>query len=229
MNALVLRAAAALVCLAVPAGLVASWLGQAEERLEIAAGKPRPAVAVASMTEDTYCTPELKGIVRRVAGACGLIEGATGRGCQPSQAKSLVALSGSDFNALFLPLSKRARIIQFDADQVELDAGGRATVEAAWSDQRGASFFFVVARASHDGKTAHNEKLSQGRAEAVLRHLQARFDDPDIKKEVGLLWLGEEYAQLDDRFCGWTRSRDTECTDKEINRSAFVAWIDCAI
>jgi len=184
---------------------------------------------VASMTEDTYCTVELKGIVRRVAGACGLLDGASGRGCQPSKARSLVQLTGADFNALFLPLSKRARIVQFDADQVALDDGARATVEAAWSDQRGASFFFVVARASPDGKTEHNEKLSRGRAESVLQHLQARFDDPDIRKEVGLLWLGEEYAQLDAGFCGWSRSRESECTDKEINRSAFVAWIDCAI
>jgi hypothetical protein len=47
---------------------------------------------------------------------------------------------------------------------------------------------------------------------------------------VGLLWLGEDFAQLDDKFCQWQRSRTgTECSPKEINRSAFVAWIDCAI
>lgn len=229
MSVHVARAAAALVSFAVPAGLVATWLGEAEEHLEIAAGRPPPAVAVASMTEDSYCTAELKGIVRRVAGACGLLEGATGRGCQPSQARNLVQLTGPDFNALFRPLSKRARIIQFEADRADLDEGARAAVEAAWSDQRGASFFFVVARASHDGKADYNERLSRSRAEAVLGHLQARFDDPDIRKEVGLMWLGEEYAQLDAEFCGWTRSRESECTGKEINRSAFVAWIDCAI
>jgi hypothetical protein len=46
---------------------------------------------------------------------------------------------------------------------------------------------------------------------------------------VGLLWLGEEFAQLGDEFCTWSRSRAGECTAKDINRSAFVAWIDCAI
>ena len=44
-----------------------------------------------------------------------------------------------------------------------------------------------------------------------------------------MLWLGEQYAQLGDEFCKWNRSRTTECTATEINRSAFVAWIDCAI
>ncbi len=229
MNDTALRAVTGLVALALPSGLVTVWLSDAGARLATAEGRPAPAVAVASMTEDSYCTPELKGIVRRVAGACGLLDGAAGRGCQPSKAKSLVQLSGSDFNSLFLPLSRRARIIQFDADSGDLDFAGRAAAEQAWSDQRGASFFFVVARASRDGKTEHNEKLSMARAEAVLKHLQARFDDPDIRKEVGLLWLGEEYAQLDDRFCGWSRSREGDCTEKEINRSAFVAWIDCAI
>jgi hypothetical protein len=46
---------------------------------------------------------------------------------------------------------------------------------------------------------------------------------------VGLLWLGEEYAQLSEEFCTWQRSREGECSIKDINRSAFVAWIDCAI
>ncbi|MEZ4467293.1 MAG: hypothetical protein R3F43_23315 [bacterium] len=38
-------------------------------------------VAIASVAEDAYCTPRLKGIVRRVAGACRL--GDSRRGCQP--------------------------------------------------------------------------------------------------------------------------------------------------
>jgi hypothetical protein len=51
----------------------------------------------------------------------------------------------------------------------------------------------------------------------------------DLKK-VGLLWLGEEFAQLNQDFCTWNRSRaGQDCSDKDINRSAFVAWIDCAI
>lgn len=138
-------------------------------------------------------------------------------------------MSGDDFNALFKPLSHRARIIQFDSSQVELDPSGQMTVEGAWSDQRGASFFFVVARASADGDQVFNQQLSQQRAEAVLTHLQEKFNDPDLRKEVGLLWLGEEYAQLSEEFCTWTRSREGECSITDINRSAFIAWIDCAI
>ena len=66
-------------------------------------------------------------------------------------------------------------------------------------------------------------------AEAVMAHLRRQFQDPDLEKEVGLLWLGEEFAQLDTQFCGWKRSSSAACSPEEINRSAFVAWIDCQL
>ncbi len=215
--------------LAVPLALVAAWASGARSRLEASRGAARE-VATASVANDAYCTPELKAIVRRVAGACGLLDGAGGgRGCQPLQAKKVAALSGSDFNALFEPLAHRASIIQFDATRAELDGEAQALVERAWSDQRGASFFFVVSRASTDGDEQYNQALSRDRAKAVLDHLDARFHDEDLKKQVGLLWLGEEFAQLSNAFCDWQRSRAGACNRAEINRSAFVAWIDCAI
>jgi outer membrane protein OmpA-like peptidoglycan-associated protein len=214
--------------LLVPTVLVGAWLNAAEKRLKVAGAEAQD-VVIASASEDEYCTPALKQILRRVAGACGLLEG-TGRGCQPQDAKTVAALSGDDFNALFRPLSHRVGIVQFDAEETELDDAAKAAVEAAWSDQLGASFFFVVARASADGDAVVNQQLSQQRAEAVLGHLELRFQDPDLKKEVGLMWLGEEFAQLGEEFCQWKRSRqDAECTIKDINRSAFVAWIDCVI
>jgi len=47
---------------------------------------------------------------------------------------------------------------------------------------------------------------------------------------VGLLWLGEEFAQLDQEFCQWKRSRaEGACTTADLNRSAFIAWIDCRL
>lgn len=213
--------------LALPAIAVTMWLSSARAALENA---PEAAseVAIASAAEDEYCTPKLKQIIRRVAGACGLLQEG-GRGCKPADAKSVAAMSGDDFNALFKPLSHRAGIIQFDSEQVALDPGAQGLVEQAWSDQRGASFFFVVARASRDGDPVLNQQLSQKRAESVLGHLETKFQDPDLKQEVGLLWLGEEYAQLSEEFCEWKRSREGECSIKDINRSAFVAWIDCAI
>ncbi|MCK6549903.1 hypothetical protein L6R52_28965 [Myxococcota bacterium] len=213
--------------LAVPAVLVSTWLKAAEHNLNTAPDQAA-GVAVASASDDSYCTPQLKQILRRVAGACGLVQGG-GRGCKPTDAKTVAALSGDDFNALFKPLSNRARIVQFDADQVDLDDGARSIVEQAWGDQRGASFFFVVSRASADGNAEHNQKLSASRAEAVLKHLEEKFHDPELKQQVGLLWLGEEYAQLSEEFCTWQRSRAGECTIKDINRSSFIAWIDCAI
>jgi outer membrane protein OmpA-like peptidoglycan-associated protein len=229
MTGAALRAALAVVALALPSTLVGSWLSDAGARLEARGSEEQPKAAIASVSEDAYCTAELKGIVRRVASACGLIAGTGGRGCQPAQAKQIARLSGEDFNKLFLPLSKRAGIIQFPADGIDLSEEARRAVEAAWANQRGASFFFVVARASPDGKAKYNEKLSQGRAESVLKHLEERFADPDIRKQVGLLWLGEGFAQLGGEFCSWNRSGTGPCTAKEINRSAFVAWIDCAI
>lgn len=228
MNDLMIRLIVAVPAVLAPMMMVGSWLSAAEERLNAADYAGEDEVAIASVSEDAYCTPRLKSIVRRVAGACGLI-GGSGRGCQPMQAQAVAQLSDDEFNALFRPLSQRAHIVQYDADSVDLDDNGRRSIEQAWADQRGASFFFVVARASPDGKADHNEKLSAGRARSVLDHLKGKFRDPDIDKQVGLLWLGEGFAQLDDTFCGWQRSRTDECTEKEINRSAFMAWIDCAI
>jgi hypothetical protein len=101
-------------------------------------------------------------------------------------------------------------------------------VDQIFADQRGASWFFVVSRASPEGKVDDNRELSKERANAVMDHLVARFDDPDLEKEVGLLWLGEEFAQLDAQFCDWERSSEG-CDPDEINRSAFVAWIDCQL
>ena len=228
MNVILQRTMVGLPALIVPVFLLSSWLGSAEQRLNTEDDSPKEAVAIASVSEDAYCTPKLKSIVRRVATACGLV-GGSGRGCQPMQAQQVAQLSDEEFNALFLPLGKKARIVQFDAKSVDLDSPGRFAVDQAWGDQGGASFFFVVSRASPDGKSKLNEELSAGRAKSVLTHLEQRFNDPDLKKQVGLLWLGEEFAQLGEEFCNWNRSRNDLCTAKEINRSAFIAWIDCAI
>jgi len=214
---------------AVPLALVVAGTTSAGARLDASRSAARE-VATASVADDVYCTPQLKAIVRRVASACGLLEGAGGgRGCQPLQARKVAALSGPDFNALFKPLAHRAHLVQFDAARSELDAAARDMVEKAWGDQRGASFFFVVSRASTDGDEQFNEALSRDRAKAVLDHLDQKFHDEDLRKQVGLLWLGDEFAQLTSDFCGWQRSRSGPCTRADINRSAFIAWIDCAI
>ena len=63
-----------------------------------------------------------------------------------------------------------------------------------------------------------------------MTRLRQKFNDPDLDKQVGLLWLGEEYAQLDEEFCQWKRSRGEEaCKPEDLNRSAFIAWIDCTL
>jgi len=188
-------------------------------------------VAIAAASDEGYCTPELKQILRRVLTSCGLVKsGGQQRGCQPADAKNVASMSGGDFNALFTPLSKRAAIVQFDQAQYELDANAVKLLDDTFADQRGASYFLVVSRSSPEGAVEKNRKLSQDRAGSVLAHLQQRFTDPDLEREVGLLWLGEEFAQLSEEFCTWNRSRTgTECTNDDLNRSAFIAWIDCRL
>jgi hypothetical protein len=169
-------------------------------------------------------------ILKRVLTSCGLASGGSSRGCQPLQARQVAAMSGGDFNALFVLLAERAAIIEFDKDSADLDVAGADLLEKTFSDRRGASYFFVVSRASPEGSAEHNRDLSRRRGSAVLDHIKAKFQDPDIDQEVGLLWLGEEFAQLDQQFCQWKRSRaGGECSAADLNRSSFIAWIDCRL
>jgi outer membrane protein OmpA-like peptidoglycan-associated protein len=221
------------VLLILPAALAVSWIGSAETRLEeserIATDHP-PAVAVAAEANESYCTPELKQILRRVLASCGLIGSSGGRGCQPLEAKSVATMSGNDFNALFMPMQTRGGIVQFDLNSSAMDPSDNQLVDKVFADRGGASYFFVVSRASQDGSTEKNRELSKERANAVMSHLSTTFQDPDLEKQVGLLWLGEEYAQLDASFCQWPRSGATEaCKPEDLNRSAFLAWIDCRL
>lgn len=208
---------------------VATWTRAAAVRTAETAGK-LPEVATASASDMGYCTGDLKVILRRVLTSCGLQAGPGSRGCQPLQARQVAAMSGGDFNALFAPLSDRAAIIEFDKDSADLDVASADLLEKSFADRRGASYFFVVSRASPEGSAEHNRDLSHRRGNAVLEHIKTKFQDPDIDQEVGLLWLGEEFAQLDQKFCQWRRSHtDLECTTADLNRSSFIAWIDCRL
>jgi outer membrane protein OmpA-like peptidoglycan-associated protein len=223
-NLSLLAIALGLVCL-----LTALWVGSASARLARTVAE-KEGVAVASAAEEGYCTGPLKIILRRVLTSCGLVKGGSQRGCQPLQARNVAAMDGDDFNALFLPLADRAAIIQFDQDSADLDPAALELLDRAFADQRGASYFLVVSRASPEGSVEYNRELSRKRAAAVLDHLKTRFADPDLEQEVGLLWLGKEFAQLDKQFCTWKRSRSTgPCSRTELNRSAFIAWIDCRL
>ncbi len=217
-----------------PAVMVRSWSRAAEVRLHEAeeAAKAEPAkVAIAAEANESYCTPGLKQILRRVLQSCGLINAGGGRGCQPLEAKSVATMTGEDFNALFIPMKGRGGIIQYDKEGSELDPADSAMVEQVYADRRGASYFFVVARASPEGNEQFNRDLSRARAESVLAHLQKTFQDPELANQVGLLWLGEEFAQLDPSFCEWKRSAGGagQCLAEDLNRSAFVTWVDCTL
>lgn len=225
---MLVRAGVATAAFAITAVTTGVWIGSAKTRLAESSGSSE-AAPVAAASDVGYCNPELKRILRRVLMSCGLVGGNAARGCQPIQAKNVATVSGADFNALFLPMKERGGIIQFDLDKSDLDANDLRLVDQVFADQRGASWFFVVARSSPEGTVEHNRDLSKARAEAVMAHLKEQFKDPDLDKEVGMLWLGKEFAQLDTQFCDWKRSSTEPCGAKEINRSAFVAWIDCQL
>jgi outer membrane protein OmpA-like peptidoglycan-associated protein len=229
MTITLLRAGVLAVLIAIPATVTAKWIGSAEDRLDEMTATPTAQVATASAADVEYCSPELKRILRRVLMSCGLVGGDAARGCQPVQAKNVATMSGDDFNALFRPMKDRGGIVQFERDKSEIDATDTQLIDKVFSDQKGASWFFVVSRASPEGSVTHNRDLSKARAEAVMTHLRERFKDPDLDKEVGMLWLGEEFAQLADEFCQWSRSSVDECKADNINRSAFIAWIDCQL
>ncbi|MBM4393032.1 MAG: hypothetical protein FJ090_18045 [Deltaproteobacteria bacterium] len=226
-----ISAGVAAVALLTPTVFVAAQVQAAKSRVaeneaEAAANPPAP---TATMSDDSYCTADLKKVLRRVLQSCGL-EGSGGRGCQPLEAKSVATLAGSDFNALFLPLAKRAGIIQFEKESSDLDASDLALLDQVYADKRGASYFFVVSRSSPEGSEVYNRQLSEKRGTAVFDYLKSTKNDPDLDKEVGLLWLGEEFAQLDEEFCTWNRSGTPDtCQPEELNRSAFLAWIDCRL
>lgn len=218
--------------LILPTALTVRWMNAAEARLDDSELTPgaAPQVAHAEEANEAYCTPALKTILRRVLASCGLLGGGDGRGCQPLEAKNVATMGDSDFNALFVPMRARGGIVQFEQGSSALTEEARGLVDQVFAERGGASYFFVVARASQDGTTEYNRKLSEQRASSVMSHLHQTFDDPELDKRVGLLWLGEEYAQLDPSFCDWTRSGDAaRCKPEELNRSAFLAWIECRL
>ncbi len=191
----------------------------------------KPAIAVADQSEVAYCTPRFKEVLERVLHSCGLVSGEGGRrGCQPADVKTFASISDSDFNELFTPLKDRGAVIMYDEGKDDLDERAKKVLEDMWFERKGARYFFVVARASKTGTVDKNRALSHRRANSVMFHLKDVSKDPEIEKIVGLLWLGNEFAQLSKEYCGWNNSRqDTKCNDEAINRSAFVSWVDCRL
>ena len=144
--------------------------------------------------------------------------------------KTFASISDEDFNALFTPLKDRGAVVMFDEGEDKLDEQAKKLLEDKWFARRGARYFFVVARASKSGNQAKNRALSHRRANSVMFHLNEVANDPEIESKVGLLWLGNEFAQLSKDYCSWPSSRgDLKCDEEAINRSAFVSWVDCRL
>lgn len=206
------------------------WVSGAAERLTTPEAE-KPKVAVANQSEVAYCTPQFKQVLERVLHSCGLAEGdSSRRGCQPADVKTFASISDADFNALFTPLKDRGAVVLFDEGEDKLDDKGKKLLEDKWFARKGARYFFVVARASKTGNQAKNRALSHRRANSVMYHLNEVANDPEIEQKVGLLWLGNEFAQLSKDYCAWPSSRPEEkCEDETINRSAFVSWVDCRL
>ena len=204
----------------------------AGERIEHPQADTSPKVAVADNSEVGYCTPAFKSVLQRVLNSCGLVGTESRRGCQPADVKTFASISDDDFNALFTPLKDRGAVILFDEGKDDLDDAAKKLLEEKWQERKGARYFFVVARASKTGTPDANRALSHRRANSVMLDLQNVFHDPDLDKQVGLLWLGNEFAQLSKDYCDWTSSssgKKEKCSAETINRSAFVSWVDCRL
>jgi outer membrane protein OmpA-like peptidoglycan-associated protein len=225
---LIIGGAALLVAL----GLVGTSVSSAKRRLLHPADLDRPVVATAQEAEVQYCTSGFKEVLERVLHSCGLSTTTERRGCKPSDIKTFAAINDEDFNALFHPLRERGGVLMFDEGSDVLDEAGQKLLEERWFERKGARYFFVVARASKTGSPAQNRALSHRRANSVMFYLQkiSGESEEDLNQRVGLLWLGNEYAQLSQEYCEWPRSRDqAPCGDEPINRSAFVSWVDCRL
>lgn len=208
---------------------VRSSLASARERLVVPEAE-KPKVAVAQHAEVAYCTPRFKQVLERVLHSCGLATGEARRGCKPADVKTFASINDEDFNELFTPLEKRGGVLMFDEGKHELDEASKKLLEERWFDRKGARYFFVVARASKTGTPAKNRALSHRRANSVMFYLKELSKDPEIEQKVGLLWLGNEYAQLSKDYCKWPSSRQgKKCDQEAINRSAFVSWVDCRL
>jgi outer membrane protein OmpA-like peptidoglycan-associated protein len=205
-------------------------VGSAAERLANPQAD-KPQVAVADHAEAAYCTPQFKEVLQRVLHSCGLTEQGGRRGCRPADVKTFASISDDDFNALFTPLKERGAVIMYDTGKHELDEGAKQVLRSRWMDRKGARYFFVVARASKSGSTPKNRALSHRRANSVMFFIkELAHEDPEADKKVGLLWLGEEFAQLSEEYCSWSNSRpEKKCDEDAINRSAFVSWVDCRL
>ena len=214
----------------VATGAVGAMVHEARNRLEHPEDTARAKVAVADDAEVAYCTPAFKEVLQRVINACGLVGTEQRRGCQPADVKTFASISDDDFNKLFAPLKERGAVLLFEEGSDVLDDGATKLLDARWQDRKGARYFFVVARASKDGTTEGNRALSHKRANSVMIHLKEATQDPELDKQVGMLWLGSEFAQFDKAYCDWPNSRsDKRCTPEAINRSAFVSWVDCRL
>jgi outer membrane protein OmpA-like peptidoglycan-associated protein len=209
--------------------MVSTTVGNAKERL-VTPQAEKPKVAIANEAEVGYCTPQFKKVLERVLHSCGLASGGERRGCKPTDVKTFASISDEDFNALFTPLKERGAVLMFDIGKDELDDNSKKLLEKKWFNRKGARYFFVVARASKTGTVAKNRALSHRRANSVMFYLKKISNDPEIDKKVGLLWLGNEFAQLSTQYCSWPNSRpEKKCDDDAINRSAFVSWVDCRL
>jgi len=191
-----------------------------------------PKVAVADHAEVAYCTPRFKQVLERVLHSCGLTGTEGRRGCKPADVKTFASISDDDFNELFTPLRERGAVIMYDVGKHDLDESAKRLLADRWTERRGARYFFIVARASKSGTPAKNRALSHRRANSVMFLIKEQLakQDPDVDKKVGLLWLGNEFAQLSEAYCTWPNSRpETKCDDDAINRTAFVSWVDCRL
>ena len=221
------------VLLAIPATATGIWIGSAEARLEELSAKPGEgaAVAVASASDVEYCNPELKRILRRVLMSCGLVGGergarlpaGPGQERRDDDRRRLQRAVPADEGA------RRHRPVRQGQGRARR-RGPRARRSGVRRSARRELVLRRLARRRPRARSQHNRDLSKG--------ARRGRDEPPPRAVQGSRSRQGGRPALARRGVRPARDRVLRveaqlhrhgCTPEEINRSAFVAWIDCQL
>ena len=143
-------------------------------------------------------------VLQRVLNSCGLVGSESRRGCQPADVKTFASISDEDFNALFTPLKDRGAVIMFDEGKDDLDDDAKKLLEEKWHDRTRRSLLLRRrARVARPARRTRTARCRTAAPTASCSTSQNSLHDPDLDKQVGLLWLGNEFAQLSKDYCDW--------------------------
>ncbi len=230
---LIVAAIVAIVVLAFPVVAVVSWTGAASARLDEqeATASERPQAGVAQEANESYCTPELKRILRRVLRAAGSSAARAGAAASRSRRSNVATMERRRLQRAVPPDEGPRR-----------DHPVRASVRRARRGRRDSSSIasspISAARATSSSCRARRPRArpSQPRAQHAARRgrdgppRSETFNDPDLAAtgRPALARRGVRPARSELLRLAPQRQRPQLRPD-DLNRSAFIAWIDCRL